>query len=143
METKIDTEETSFIFIDCPNCKDTRYASYSQGGFKSYGTMACTLPSCIVCNNWGSCIICYTCNAVQKYSMSGDERKSCDGCKKILQCRKHKWSLDSDENEIVCTKCLKVGKHHESRKCDPSKHIWTVANGSIKCSVCSLEANVF
>lgn len=96
----------SFMFIDCPNC----CGDGSLGGFTDRDLYTCVEPTCKICNNYKTMVVCYNCNTIsQKYI---DE----DGCFSVCcdrrlaipkpKCNpsKHKWIVEED-NVVVCEKC--------------------------------------
>ena len=140
---------TTFIYIVCPNCTDERYRMKSMGGWSRFGNFAqieplCLMePLCLICNGVGRLVICYSCNAVQKYSRS--DPPQCDGCHKTLtMCAQHKWKT-SGAGKFICSICDTIGTAVPAVEvpCALTKHEWSVQeDNTVRCSKCHKLAEI-
>lgn len=140
-----EAKATDFVWFQCPNCNGHRYGSTTGKGFRSNGP---AMPSCVVCNNEGRLVICYTCNAVQKCDGVFDGSYQCKGCHGKLTCTTHKWEELHDEGEsrlfgtkVVCTDCKAIKSLAPKGWCG-NNHTWLIQQSGAVCKTCGVKADL-
>lgn len=146
LNSELDQDKaTDFVWFLCPNCNGNRYGSTTGKGFRSNGP---AMPSCVVCNNEGRLVICYTCNAIQKCDGVFEGSYQCKGCHGKLTCVTHKWEELHGEGgdrltvtRVACTNCKAIKPLAPKGWCG-NNHTWLIQQSGAICKKCGVKADL-